>query len=133
MIRPQAVVLPILRDALPGVSVVSVVPDADYRDFPMVSIRRAGGTRSPGLPHLLAQPAVQMTVVSADGLIEAEELYEDALDALFDAVAQQIVIEGVGYLRSFSETQGATESPSDYPDTWAVEGSVRIGLRSSPA
>jgi hypothetical protein len=116
MIRVQTVVLPILREALPGVAVVSVVPDVDYRTFPMVSIRRAGGTRNPNLPRLYSQPVLEMTAISADGPIEAEELYEDALEALYASARAQ-------------EARGVTTVSSPFPDTWAVEGSIRVGVR----
>lgn len=128
--RPQPVVLPLLRAALPGVAVVSVVPDVDYRTFPMIVIRRDGGTRNRNLPKLHALPALEMTAVSADGLIDAEELYDDALDALYDAVDDQTVVPNQGRLQSLTESQGATQSPSEVPDTWAVTGSVRLAVRS---
>jgi hypothetical protein len=133
VIRPQAVVLPILRSALPGVAVVSVVPDVDHRTFPMVYFRRAGGTRHPDLPRRFSLPVLAMAAVSADGPIEAEELYDDALEALYDAVRQQITVEGVGYLHSIRETQGATQAPSPYLDTWSVAGSIRLGVRRAAA
>ncbi|MFA5707381.1 hypothetical protein [Mycolicibacterium sp.] len=129
MIRPQAVVLPVLRAALPGVAVVSVVPDVDYRTYPMVSVRRAGGIRNRSLPRLFSQPVLELVAVSAEGLVEAEELYDEALDALYDAVRQQITVEDVGYLHSIRERQGPTQAPSPYPDTWMTEGSVAVGIR----
>lgn len=127
--RPQAVVLPILREALPAASVVSVQPDVDHRVLPMVAIRRIGGARNANLPHRYSQPVLAMTAVSATGPIEAEELYEQALDALYAAVKAQTVVAGAGYLQSLTEAQGATQAPSPYPDTWAVVGSVEIGVR----
>ena len=48
---------------------------------------------------------------------------------LYDAVHQQITVEGVGYLHSIGERQGGAEAPSLYPDTWLAQGSVRIGVR----
>ena len=131
MIRPQAVMLPILRSALPAVAVLSVDPDVDHRTFPLVVIGRAGGTRHPSWPKRFALPEVELTAVSADGPIEAEELYDDALDALYDAVRQQITVEGVGYLHSIREDRGATQVGSEIPDTWSVQGSVRVGLRAA--
>lgn len=122
-------VLPILRAALPGVAVVSVVPDVDYRTYPMVVIRRSGGTRNPEAPKIHALPEVTMEAVSADGPIEAEVLYEDALDALYAAVADQTVVPNVGSLQSLTEAQGATQAPSEVPDTWAVQGSLRLVVR----
>ncbi|WP_264022277.1 hypothetical protein [Mycolicibacterium pyrenivorans] len=125
-------VLPILREALPGVAVVSVVPDADYRTFPMVVIRRAGGTRNPNHPAIHSLPEVTMEAVSADGLIEAEELYDDALEALYAAVANQTVVpNALGHLQSLREAQGATQSPAELPDTWSVQGKLRLGLRAA--
>ena len=97
----------------------------------MIVIERSGGIRNANLPRRYSQPVVEMTAVSADGLIEAEELYDDALEALYDAVRQQITVEGVGYLQSISEAQGATQSPSEVPDSWAVSGAVRLAVRSA--
>lgn len=131
MIRPQAIVLPLLRAALPGVDVVSVAPDVDHRTYPMVAVHRAGGTRNPNLPNRHARPVLNIEAVSADGLIEAEELYEDALEAVFAAVAAQTVVPSLGYLQSVREAQGASQSPSSPPDTWAVNGSVQLGVRSA--
>lgn len=74
MIRPQAVVLPLLRAALPGVEVVSVVPDVDQRTYPMFALCRAGGTRNVNMPSRVSSPRLEMMAVSAAGLIEAEEL-----------------------------------------------------------
>lgn len=130
MIRVQSVVLPLLRAALPGVAAVSWVPNANYRTLPMVAVRREGGNRNPNAPALHALPVIELTAVSADGLVEAEELYEAALDALYDAQRAQTVVPGVGYLQSIAEREGPTGAPSP-PDTWAVEGSVRLGIRSS--
>jgi hypothetical protein len=96
VIRPQAVVLPILREALPTASVVSVVPDVDHRTLPMVVIKRAGGTRNPNLPKMHSLPEVTMQAVSAEGLVEAEELYDEALEALYAAVSNQTVVPNVG-------------------------------------
>ena len=126
-------VLPIRREALPGVAVVSVIPDVDYRTFPIVAIHRAGGTRHPDLPWRFSPPVLEMLAVSASDLAEAEELYDDALDAVYDAVRQQITVEGVGYLHSIRATEGAGQAPSPYADTWAVQGSVRLGVRASPS
>lgn len=132
MIRPQAVVLPLLRAALPGVSVVSSAPGPNDRQFPLVVISREGGTRHPGLPRRFALPVLELEAVSADGPVQAEELYDEALDALYDAVSQQLTIAGVGYLHSVNEAQGPTETPSEFPDTWAVTGSVRLAVKASP-
>jgi hypothetical protein len=51
MPRPAPVVLPILRDALPGVKVGTWVEDVDLREFPLINIRRVGGVRNPKRPN----------------------------------------------------------------------------------
>ena len=99
----------------------------------MVVIRRAGGTRHPSAPRRFALPVLELAAVSADGLVEAEELYEDALEALYAAVRQQITVEGVGYLHSINEQQGPAEADPRIPDAWSVEGQIRVGLRPSAA
>ena len=83
MIRAQSVILPLLRDALPGVEVVSWIPDVDQRSYPLLFIRRQGGTRNATRPDLLDRAIIQMTSISADGLAEAEDLYGDALARIF--------------------------------------------------
>jgi hypothetical protein len=118
-----------LRAALPGVSIQSVIPDVDHRTYPLVVVSRAGGTRHEAQPRKLAFPGVDLAVFHDLGLVEAEELYEDVVDALYDAVRKQSVVEGVGYLHSIRETEGASVDPSPFPDTWYVHGSVQLGLR----
>ncbi|MGQ9348822.1 hypothetical protein [Mycolicibacterium gilvum] len=132
-----------LRQALPGVSVVSWIPDVDHRTFPLVAVTRAGGVRHPDRPRLLSHPEVDLSVFHAEGLVQAEELYEDVLDALYDAVRDQTVVAGyagsgadgseqpsqAAYLHSLAESQGATLTESPFSDTWCVAGSVTVGLR----
>ena len=85
--RVQAVVIPLLRDALPStVKVGSWVEDIDYRSFPLVNIRRIGGRRHDRRPTLLGMPVIEMSCFGIEGLIETENLYETALEALYDAV-----------------------------------------------
>ncbi|ORB67692.1 hypothetical protein [Mycolicibacterium tusciae] len=131
MIRPQAVVLPILRAALPGVSVVSVLPDVDHRTYPLIYVRRQGGTRNPNLPRKHSRPAVELEVYSADGLIEAEELYDAAIEALYAAVANQTVVPNVGHLQSILDAHESTQTASEVRDTWKVTGKVGLGLRAA--
>src|SRR5690606_21200752 len=41
--RVQEIILPVLREALPGVLVTSWIPDVDRRSYPLVNIRKVGG------------------------------------------------------------------------------------------
>ena len=94
-----------------------------------MAIRRSGGPRHATRPRLLSLPEVDLSAISAEGTVQAEELYEDALEALYAAVRQQKTISGVGYLHSILETQGATQVASPFTDTFAVEGKLRLGIR----
>lgn len=127
--RAQAVVIPLLREALPGgVKVGSWVEDIDYRDFPMINLRRIGGIRHDRRPTQLAYPVLEMTAFGTDGLIETEQLYEDALEALYEAVRLQKQTPS-GYLHSMFETMGATQFSSLFMDSWRVQGLIAFGVR----
>lgn len=101
---------------------MSFIPDADYRSFPLLVLRRTGGTRNPALPRLHSRPVIRLTVVSEDGQPDAEDLYEAALDALYAAVGDEF--------QSVTEVEGTTSTGSLYPDTYAVEGSIRLAVRA---
>jgi len=128
--RVQKVVVPLLRgdSRLAGVKVRTWVPDIDYRGFPMINIRRIGGIRNPKQPTLHTNPVIEMTAYSDVGLIECEELYETALEVLFDAVKNQTQTPD-GYMQSIYETFGATQFSSLYQDSWRVQGLIRVSLR----
>jgi len=126
--RVQQVVLPILRDALPGVTCGSWIADIDYRSFPLINVRRIGGTRHPRGRKLLDRPVIELTAYTAEGLPETEELYNRALDALYDAVDNQTMTEH-GYLCSIEERMGMTQFSSLFTDSWRVQGLVALGMR----
>lgn len=128
--RVQKVVAPILRGdpRLAGVTVTTWVPDIDFREFPMINIRRLGGIRNPKAPLLHSLPVIEMSAYSTEGLIECEELYEDALEVLFDAVRDGTQAPE-GYLSSIFETMGATQFSSLYQDSWRIQGLIRLGVR----
>jgi len=128
--RPQKVLLPILRDdpRLAGVSVTTWVPDIDFRDFPMLNLRRIGGIRNPKAPTLVTSPVIEISCYSNKDLIECEEIYETALDVLYDAVRNQTQTPG-GYLQSLFETMGATQFSSLFQDSWRVQGLIRFYIR----
>ncbi|AMS01018.1 tail terminator [Mycobacterium phage ArcherNM] len=128
--RVQKVVAPILRGdpRLEGVTVTTWVPDVDFREFPFINLRRIGGIRNPKAPRLHTLPVIEMTAYTREGLPETEELYEEALDVLYDAVRDQIVTPA-GYLSSIYETMGATQFSSLYADSWRIQGLIRLGVR----
>lgn len=126
MPRIQAVVIPILRAALPGVTVTSWITDVDHRTFPIVNVRRLGGL--PRHVRQLDMPVIELTAYSRDGLVATEDLYLDARQALFDAVDDQTVTPA-GYLHSYFETMGPVQFDSPYDDSWRIQGLIQLGLR----
>ncbi|QBJ00211.1 tail terminator [Mycobacterium phage Pharaoh] len=126
--RIQKVVAPLLREGLPGVTVTTWVPDIDWREFPMVNVRRIGGIRNPKAPLLHMSPVIEMSAYSNEGLIECEELYDEALEVLYEAVRNQTPTDA-GYLQSMYETMGATQFSSLYQDSWRIQGLIRLGVR----
>lgn len=130
MPRVQAVVLPLLRGAaaLEGVTITSWGADIDYREFPILNIRRVGGVRHGEFPDLLDKTVIEMTAYTTEGLPETELLYMDALEALYDAVRYQTQTDA-GYLHSIKETMGMTQFSSLFMDSWRVQGLIALGVR----
>ena len=127
--RIQSLVIPILRDAFPEVHVGSWFEDIDFRTFPILNVRRIGGTRYEGGPTVFSQPTIELTAYTEVDLPTTETLYEDALDALYAAVYSQEPLVGVGYLHSIKETFGATQFSSLFQDSWRVQGLIQFGIR----
>lgn len=126
MQRVQKIVLPLLRAALPGVTVTSQIPDVDQRSYPLVNARRVGG--SSRVMDLLDRPTIELIVISDESRTHSEELFMDARQVIWDAVAQQTVTDA-GYLHSFRETVGPTPTSSPFPDTFMTQGLIQLGVR----
>ncbi|QZH60487.1 hypothetical protein K1X22_01250 [Mycolicibacterium farcinogenes] len=129
MPRPQDVVLPILRTAVGDqfAKLGSWTEDVDHRQFPLLNVRRAGGSRP--RPQL-ALPLVELSVYGTDSIAATERLYDDVLEALYAAVRAQTPTDA-GYLHSITETVGATQVASPFQSSWLVRGTVRLGIRPS--
>ena len=126
MPRIQEVVLPLLRDGLPGVSVGSWVGDVLDRQFPLINVRRLGG-----LPldiDFLDKPVIEVTAYSDVNLMDAENTLLDARQVLWDAWKNQ-TLTAKGYIHSYFETLGPTQFDSPYDDTWRFQLLTQIGLR----
>jgi len=126
MPRVQSIILPILREALPGVTIGSWYRDIDYRTFPILNIRRLGGVGPD--PKRLDLPVIEMTAYTQESLPATESLYMDAREVLLDMVERQTVTPS-GYLHSFTETMGPTPFDSPFEDTWRVQGLIQLGVR----
>lgn len=129
--RVQEIIIPLLRAAFPTVQVVSWVPEIDDRQYPMMNVRRAGGY--PVDPKLLDRGTVELTSYGNVNLEETEQLLKRTQIALWDAVRNQTVVPGVGYLHSYRQTFGPTQFDSPYDNTWRVQSLVQFGFRPLPA
>lgn len=129
MPRVQSVVIPLIEEAVPDdVKVGSWVEDIDYRRFPLINIRRIGGIRNGRHPLKLGLPVVEMTVYGTRDLPTTEKLYDDALEALYQAVRYQTQTDA-GYLHSIKETMGATQFSSPFQSSWRIQGLIQLGVR----
>jgi len=133
MPRVQPVVIQILREYPPldGVHIGTWTNDVDFREFPIINIRRpaTGGVgRDYVYPNKLDVTIIEMTAYDTEGLIECEHLYNIALEALYDAVLYQKQTD-TGYLHSIRETMGLAQFSSPYMDSWRVQGLLKLGLR----
>lgn len=103
-------------------------PNVDYRVFPWIQIRRLGGFRHKRHPDLLGTPVIELTCRTTVGMPENEQMYEDTLEVLYDAVRRQTQTD-FGYLSSIKETLGATQFSSEFMDSWRVQGLIQLGVR----
>lgn len=119
----------ILEQAFPDVQVTTWIPAIDDRRYPIINLRSLGGYRSFKYPTLLAESVVEITCLSDVDLMQAEDLYIEALEALYDAYKNQ-VITPYGHLSSCKETMGLTQFSSEFQETWRAQGLVELGIRS---
>lgn len=125
--RVQEIVLPILKAELPGVQVVSWVPDVDDREYPIVNVRRLGGLEVD--VDMLDRAVVEVTAFTDTNLMDCENLCLDARQILWNAWKKQTVVEDKGSISSFFTTLGPTQFDSPYDDTFRVQMLVQLGLR----
>lgn len=130
MPRPAKIVLPLLKAGIPRLEgrVYTWNPDVDYRVFPFMSVRRLGGARNKQNPLQLSTPVIELTAYTDEGEPETEQLYEDALEVLYEAVRRQTQTE-YGYLHSMKENMGAMQFSSLFADSWRVQGLIQLGIR----
>ncbi len=131
MPRIQSVVIPILRawPPLKGVHVGSWVENMEFREFPMLNVRRVEAAgRDYVFPNKMDHTVIELTAYSMEGLPECEHLYNHALEALYEAVLYQKKTD-TGYLHSIMEPMGMTQFSSLFMDSWRVQGLVKLGLR----
>lgn len=127
MPRIQAVLLPVLREALgPDVKVGSWVEGVDYRDMPLINVRRLGGIAL-DINHM-DRATIELTAYGNEGLVQTENLLLDARQVIWNMVDNQTVTEK-GYLHSFRETMGPTQFDSPYDGTWRIQCLIQLGLR----
>lgn len=125
--RVQEIVLPILKAELPGVQVVSWVPDVDDRLYPIVNVRRLGGLEVD--VDMLDRAVVEVTCFTDTNVQDCENLCLDARQILWNAWKRQTVVANKGSISSFFTTLGPTQFDSPYDDTYRVQTLIQLGLR----
>lgn len=130
--RVNAIVIPLLNPVFAGaerpVKVGSWTEDVDYRTFPLLHVKRMGGSRHDRRPTQFGRAVIELTAYDTIDLPTTETLYDDALEALYKAVAAQSQTPS-GYLSSIKETMGATNFGSPFQDSWRVQGLIQLGIR----
>lgn len=148
MPKIEAVVRPILVAGLPEhVTVVTWTPDVDHRTgapsipgpdlrrYPIVKIRRMGGSANQKRPDLLDRAVIELTAYSTAtdshyvGYGGTEDLLLDAQYLIHQAIRFQTVVEDIGYLHSYFQTMGPTQFDSPFDDTWRWQSLIQLGLR----
>lgn len=124
--RVQEIILPVLREQLPGVKCGSWVESVDFRRLPIINVRRLGGV-DVDLDRF-GKPTIELTAYSSDGIVGTEELFLDARQVIWNMVRHQTTTEA-GYLHSFFESMGPTQFDSPYDDTWRIQGLISLGVR----
>lgn len=131
MPRINDVLLPVLRDELaddwPELQVTSWIPNIDFRSYPLLNVRRIGG--APVDVDLFDHPVVEIAALSGPDLPTCEKLLLDARQVIWEMVRDQRVVNGVGYLHSYSEQLGPTQLESPADDIWRYQMTVSLGLR----
>lgn len=127
--RIAKIVLPLLRAGMDDtVTVTTWGPNIDYRQFPMLNIRRVGGTELTEHSDLFAKPVIELTAYGTEGIPETEDLYADAVYVLRQAVRKRTQTP-YGYLHSLKETMGATQFSSPFQDSFRIQGLIQLGQR----
>lgn len=124
--RIESVLLPILREGLPGVMVSTWAPDVDHRNYPLVNVRRAGD-QDPD-PELFGLATVELSAWTTEDLPTTEELYLDARWAIWQAVRKQ-TLTPAGFLHSYREILGPIPVDTQFDLTWRTIGILKLGFR----
>lgn len=124
--RVSAVILPVLRESLPGVQVVSHVPEISDRSYPLLLARRNGGTAID--MELLDRCRVEFQVWHSESPGAAEDLALLARSSLLQAWKDQRVVGGASIGR-ISESGGPNFVRDPGDAAWRVQSSYEILIR----
>lgn len=131
-VDPMDVVLPILRGRLPGVNVMSGVPDGVPNFVPLVVVRRTGG--SSDHPWLYDQPWLMFQHWAGpdpggDARRNAHNLADDVRRALWEAwYAQQVTPHGwINWVRESSAPEEINDP--DVPMLVRFQATYEIQIR----
>ncbi|MCK2242321.1 MULTISPECIES: hypothetical protein [unclassified Crossiella] len=127
----EVVVVAVLRAALPGLSVVTLIPAPSARRMPLVWVQRTGGAAVHPLWLDRATLAAECWAATRPA---AAELAGKVRAALFGAYRRQAVTT-VGSLASFRELSGPAEirTAAQPENLTRIRASYELGIRPPPA
>jgi hypothetical protein len=135
-VDPMDVLLPILRDGLPGVNVYSRVPDPVPEHVPLVVIRRTGG--SSDHPRFIDVPWINVQCWAAptdivDAARAAHDLADDVRRVIWTAWANQTVTDA-GWIRRVRESSAPEEiNDPDVPHYGRYAATYELWIRKNLA
>lgn len=135
-VDPMDVLLPILRNGLPGVHVYSRVPDPVTDHMPLVVCRRTGG--SSDHPEFIDVPWVNVQcwsppTESKDAARAAHDLADDVRRALWAAWSAQTTTSA-GWIRRVRESSAPEEiNDPDVPLFGRYQATYELWIRKNPA
>lgn len=128
-------ILAMLREDLPGVTVVTRIPDNIQNYLPLVSVQRVGGD-SPA-PEFYDEPWVNIQswceddrVTGIDSFRAAENLADQVRGILWTAWRTQRVVPGLGWLVNIRESTAPLEvSDPDRPLVGRYSATYELRVR----
>jgi hypothetical protein len=127
----------LLRSELPGVKVMTRIPDKIVAQLPLVVIRRVGGDSQ--APDFYDVPWINVQcwcdddrAAGVDAFRRAADLADDARRVLWTAYRTQQVVAGLGWIGWIRETAGPLEiSDPDLLFLGRVSATYELRIRSA--
>lgn len=125
--RVGEILFPILREALPSAQVVSWAPPIRQRDYPLILVRRIGGSFVH--PEFADRPMVDIQNWDLDSPAAAEDTALTIRAAIWQAFKDQRVVDGKGSIASVRESKSLSLIGDPGEKAWRFQQIHRIIIR----